>query len=763
MAKTILIIFALSCLSFHSAKSQSLWQLSGIVTDTLERGVEHATVWIQAMSDSSSHNTFTNKNGQYIFENLPEKEYKYYISHSNFQSVSGNIILKRNNRLNHTLYPITNIELGNVIITADRSNVIKSNAKGSTFHLSGNARKEKSIYDALQELPNIKIDLFNREIKTVDDQNVIILVNNIQRDTSIESIDPEEVESIEIIENPSSKYLKDGYATVLNIKLKKRSQSYRLLNLYNDINPELITNSHSGSFETGNDKFSFYTTLFWLGHNREKGNEYGEQHSSETDKFYSTYTKFDYRNLDISIGGDFVPNLKNNISYSFSVDYANSKTRKWGEGYISQKDALYKYNIKSSLLNHPLIYSGKILHQYQLNKKSVFESTFSYNYSVSKDNNKNFEFSEEYNYTNKNLNKMTFQTGKYIAEYRRTSANNSELTVGSDTYYINGKLDNTSTVNNNMFCYRSWNEYLYATFSSAKKPFTYMLSLGLDCHYNKIEDIKNQYYKIKFAGNASYSLQSHHLFKGYIRGYTSTPSFSLLNPYNTSTDSLLIIKGNPFLKPSYIIESGIAYRFTKGAWYIEPGINYIHYKDMFDRIGQKKGEVYTYTYENKKKESQLIANLSVRYNIKGIGYVRLTGRYRRAYFESVTKGWFGIYTNWRFYYKQLSWSGSINCQPYSYEEYSKRKSFTDCKMALNWNINTNWTVGGGIRYLIEPYEYAYSIYDSQLNYSYNTNYTYSKRNKMINITIQYAWKNKVKKRNTQYLELEKPNIQLLKE
>jgi hypothetical protein len=66
-----------------------------------------------------------------------------------------------------------------------------------------------------------------------------------QRDTSIESIDPAEVESIEIMENPPVKYLKDGHATVLNIKLKKRSQTYRLLNLYNDVHPGMVTNSLS--------------------------------------------------------------------------------------------------------------------------------------------------------------------------------------------------------------------------------------------------------------------------------------------------------------------------------------------------------------------------------------------------------------------------------------------------------------------------------------------------------------------------------------
>ena len=174
MNKTLLIILAISCLGSHSAKGQSLRQLSGVVTDTLGKGVEHATIWVQAVSDSSSHKAFTNKDGQYVFGKLPEKEYTYHIYHDNYQSTNGTIYLNGNKELEHTLYPVKNVNLDNIIITADRSNVIKSNAQSTLFHLSGNARKEKSIYEALQEIPNLKVDLSMRKIKTADEQNVII-------------------------------------------------------------------------------------------------------------------------------------------------------------------------------------------------------------------------------------------------------------------------------------------------------------------------------------------------------------------------------------------------------------------------------------------------------------------------------------------------------------------------------------------------------------------------------------------------------------
>ena len=151
--KILLIILAISYLGSHAAKGQNLRQLSGIVTDTLGKGVEHATVWIQAMSDSSSHKTFTNKNGQYIFGKLPEKEYTYHIYHDNYQSVNGTIYLNGNKELGHTLYPVKNVNLDNVVITADRSNVIKSNAQSTLFICLEMPGKRKAFTKPCKKYP----------------------------------------------------------------------------------------------------------------------------------------------------------------------------------------------------------------------------------------------------------------------------------------------------------------------------------------------------------------------------------------------------------------------------------------------------------------------------------------------------------------------------------------------------------------------------------------------------------------------------------
>lgn len=83
-----------------------------------------------------------------------------------------------------------------------------------------------------------------------------------ERPVSLETIDPSQIEAVEVINNPSAKYLMNGLQRVINLKLKARVQNYQIVNLYTAINPELIVNTGSGGFEMGNSKYSFLSMLW---------------------------------------------------------------------------------------------------------------------------------------------------------------------------------------------------------------------------------------------------------------------------------------------------------------------------------------------------------------------------------------------------------------------------------------------------------------------------------------------------------------------
>lgn len=756
-----ILIFILSG-NIFTATAQSQRKLSGFVRDTLNRGIEKAIVTIET-TDSLVGTTLTNEKGYYEFKALKEKRYYITLSHKDFKPLTEGTLLNKDQELYHTLYPITEIELGDVVIAADRSNIIKTNATGTTFHLSKKAKQEKSIFEALYEIPNLKIDPFKREIKTVDDQNVIILINGIQRDTPVETIVPSQIEAIEVINNPSAKYLKDGYFTVINIKLKEKTQAYQLLNLYIAQNPELIFNTTSGGFETGNAKYSFYANGFWLSHHNEKGKEYSSQQSGSILKNYDTNTKLNYRDYDFSLGGDFLLTPKNYLSYSVSASRTKEKMSKKGYGEIGEENhSPTIYDVFNYFDNDPQVYAGKLFYKYMPNKVSTLENTFSYSESNSKNDRINKEAATDYNYENEIRNKVKHQVGRYIIEYQSSIKENSSLIFGSNTSFTTSMI-NIFSDNNNKFNYQSWNEYLYAGYSKNGKKLSYMISMGADFYFNKVEEIRDKYYRIKISSNINYLIKKNHTLNLYFRSFTSMPNIALLNPHNTSTDSLQIIKGNPKLKPSYIGQIGLKYSFTKNNWYIEPNISYSFYNDIYDRIGSIQDNIYTYTYENKDREQYLSSGINIRYNIKDIGHIGVNGRYQRAFYETKQKGWFTAYLNWRFYYKQLSWTGYINARSYSYQEYSKRKAYTDSSTSFYWSINDNWSIGATLRYFLYACKNEYWINDPAQDYEYYVNREFPKRHNMVSITIQYTWKNKVKKRNPKRLQLEKSSIQLLRE
>ena len=62
-----------------------------------------------------------------------------------------------------------------------------------------------------------------------DGAQPLILINGNRYNSGIATLDPREIESVEIIDVVKARYLKDGYQKILNIKLKKKTQPFIFL------------------------------------------------------------------------------------------------------------------------------------------------------------------------------------------------------------------------------------------------------------------------------------------------------------------------------------------------------------------------------------------------------------------------------------------------------------------------------------------------------------------------------------------------------
>lgn len=75
-------------------------------------------------------------------------------------------------------------------------------------------------FRALQEIPAIISDANTSSVKTLDGKAPLILINGNMVNSGIGPISPADIESVEVVNSVSARYLQEGVTSILNIKLK---------------------------------------------------------------------------------------------------------------------------------------------------------------------------------------------------------------------------------------------------------------------------------------------------------------------------------------------------------------------------------------------------------------------------------------------------------------------------------------------------------------------------------------------------------------
>lgn len=152
-------------------------------------------------------------------------------------------------------------DLSEVVVTADRSHVVKRTANGQIFFLSDKAKKERNPFMALMEIPLLMTDPSLSTVKLLDGKQPLVLIDGNQVNSGISPILPEDIESVEVITSVPARYLQEGYSGIVNIRLKKNRRPYIWFGLrYDQDLPSVQMSGPSANFEVGNEKFSIYGT-----------------------------------------------------------------------------------------------------------------------------------------------------------------------------------------------------------------------------------------------------------------------------------------------------------------------------------------------------------------------------------------------------------------------------------------------------------------------------------------------------------------------
>jgi hypothetical protein len=573
----------------------------------------------------------------------------------------------------------------------------------------------------LAEIPRLKVNEALRDISMEDGTSPLILIDGMAVNSGVAPINPKDITSVEVMDVVQARYLRTGAKHIINIKLKEKKNRYTFFEVMNRHDIPWRQGLGAIYFEVGNSKYSLY------------GRGAGGYIYNDNTEAEGWQRSSDYYKQSCGIGRTDSHNFLGELLFKWRFTekdfliahvydkYDKSKTGNEGSGEY-QTDTMETFNYTSLNWDNSDIWTETLYHRHVFSEHRLLETTLAYNGNQnSNDGERNETYSDwiyqnAYDYRNKR------SSGSLNIDYSFDWNNVNSLNIGSETKYVNDRIRQVSD-NLPIFHHREWSQYLYASISSKVNKLYYMGSLGIEGIWLKAGDASGSYIKPRASVSSTFVFNDNHSIQA---GYTLTneaPEIGQLNPYNTSTDSLVIIQGNPDLLPMQQHDLSFSYTFNKSGLYITPSVRYNIYTDIIEPFGYSKNGIYTSTYHNMGKYRSLAAGGSISYHQGKWGQIYMNSYHLVDYFSGQDpRESFTCDLGMNAKYKKWFFNVNYQCQNYIYTAVSRTKYHTPnySFVQIQYNFTPNFYISaaiqyftGAVRYDIETYGENYRSFVSQ--------------------------------------------------
>ncbi len=647
--------------------------IKGQVTDAAGIAQEFTNILLLNPSDSTLiKGVVTNYDGEYIFEKVNEGAYLVRASLIGYDDVYSSLLNSKNEEITVPSLILTEgVSLSEVTISEKKAFIemkadkIVVNVENSSVN-SGN-----SALEVLQKSPGVTVDKDNK-ISLRGKEGVLVMINGKNQYMTgdeltrlLENMPSENINSIEIITNPSSKYDAAGNSGIINIKLRKNSS----LGLNGSVNGGIrqgVKTSYNGGLD--------------LNYRSSKINVYGSTSYSNWDGFqklelmrvipfeggnttFDQRTDMDYNGKSVNgkIGIDYMLTDKTTLGGLFKID---NGTKLWGSDNTTN---IYGANAPDfNILNvlgeqggdwNQTSYNFNVVHNFDNKGTSIsFDTDFSnyrsdglntyQNNYFDTNNNNVFDPFQLRNIQNTDINifaskldfTKTFEQGYNV----ELGAKISMVTTDNDTkfaYLNNGNWENQTNRTNNFV----YDENVMAAYGNVSKSFGKLnIQAGLRVEHTQSEgnsitldeSVPREYTDFFPSLSLSHTIgEKHNLSYNYSRRL-DRPNYQDLNPFIEYLDDYTFSKGNPFLNPQYSDAFGINYGY-KNLFFLSG--NYSQTKDAITQILEqysKDNQTYQTNVNLDKFESaSLTASTSIPWKEIATSRINITSFYNG--FQSV--------------------------------------------------------------------------------------------------------------------------------
>ncbi|MCA0363524.1 MAG: TonB-dependent receptor [Bacteroidetes bacterium] len=655
MKKLLFLVF----IPFFSFSQQSK-TIKGSLLDENDQPLPFANVLLLKSKDSTLFKALTSDvGGNFEFKDAKDGSFKLRISMVGYQDFYSPAFVISDES---PVFSISSIKMAlNTTVLKELKVVAKKpfieqqidrtvvNVENSIV-ASGNTALE-----VLEKAPGVIVDRQNNDLKLKNKNGVLVMIDGRRNYLSNEALvqmlgnmTSDQIESIEIITNPSSKYDASGNSGIINIKLKKNKAFGTNGTVSVTAGDAFIPNSTSDLYR-GSGSVS-------LNHRNKKWNVYGNG-TLNRNAFYSDnnlsrvvdfeglnsrFTQQSQRNGSgiysaIKLGADYFANESTTLGWMFDANNWNGGMNSTGLTRIAETKN--NENINSSLVpisemdNDNWNYTGNFNLKKALTKKGK-EYTIDADYSGFR--NYSFQsFDTRYYDANQNETSALIQRNStpsdidiFAAKFDFTlpMEDKSKVEFGAKSSFV--KTDNDFRFD--QFQENVWspdlgktNHFVYKEFVNAayinwgKQWKKVGIQSGLRAEYTNSEGnsktlnkvVPRSYLSIFPTFFLNQQLTKNHSMRYSYSRRIGRPNYQQLNPFLFFLDPYTFQRGNEFLKPQFTDNLELAYTY-KGS--VSLSLGYAHIKDnMFDVLEQDDKSKVTYqTSTNLENVENYSANLS---------------------------------------------------------------------------------------------------------------------------------------------------------
>lgn len=579
--------------------------IGSVIDSASNRYIEFAAVSVLKSSDNKPVNgVITDSKGNFKIVGLKLGKYNVVIAFIGYEKLTLNDIelseAKPDFKIKKIkLIPIANTlgevnVVGEAALIENRVDKIVYNAEKDITSQNGDAG------DVLRKAPMVSVDQ-DGNVSLKGSSNVRVLINGKPSGVmagstadALKLIPADQIKSVEIITNPSSKYDAEGTAGIINIITIKK-------------NIEGINGSVNGSVGTrqNNTNYSINYRKGRFGINSNLGGNWSWPRLS-TQTFYRIDTSGASLNQsgisDLGRGGgrgnlgfDYDINGYNNISSNISVNgFGRTLDGNTNTVNTLSDNRSFETNryTQSSNIRKGVDWNLDYKHTGRKNKEEEFTSSFQMSRSaeendnfyrlnknpdeISRNDGKDFEYTGQVDYVKPITKSFTIETG----------AKGILRLINSEYHYYTGAIENPGSESFN-YSQNVYAGYLSSKYSFAKK---YSIQAGARTEITQIAfDFKNQsnsnasndYYNIVPSIVLAKNLSEGKSVKLNYTQRVQRPSLRFLNPFTDYADPKNISLGNPDLKPELTHSMEVTYSsFWKGIFLTSS----LFYKKTYDNI-----------------------------------------------------------------------------------------------------------------------------------------------------------------------------------